>query len=153
MKTTRVSYDPNDIPKITRLVETFGEACGLRKKFGPLARKTFIHYWTAMLSAKTAFLVLLEDDGVPVGAMGILVAPSTYWDRWSANETFWYVDEDSRTGTAPVRMLRVAETEAKSLGCSIFFAGHKTEFNHDVMERLYKKFGYEPLEKIYVKEI
>jgi GNAT superfamily N-acetyltransferase len=107
-----------------------------------------------MLSCGIAFLVILEDDeGLPVGAAGVCVAPSTYWDFWMASETFWYVEPPHRKGTFPIRMLKAAEVEAARRGCKVMAAGHKVFWNAEKMARLYKARGYRPHDLIYVKEI
>jgi len=135
------------------VLEAFGRDCGLEDRWGSLDEPSFLKTWGDILDVNSAFLVLLEDGLEVVGAMGVVVAPTTFWDMKSANEVFWYVMPEHRRGTSPIRMLKVAEAEAKRRGCSIVNAGHKVFWNAEKMERLYKAFGYRPHDLIYVKEI
>lgn len=135
------------------VLEAFGKDCGLEDRWGSLDEGTFLRTWGAMLEINSAFLVLLEDGLEVVGAMGVLIGPTTFWNMTSANEVFWYVLPEYRKGTSPIRMLKVAEAEAKRRGCSLVFAGHKVFWNADKMERVYKALDYQPHDLLYVKEI
>jgi len=149
----RISYDPADLKLVIPVLDRFGKDCGLEAVWGPLHQSSFLKCWGAMLSAGISFLVLLEKEGEVVGAAGVCIAPSTYWSFLMASETFWYVYPEHRAGTGAVRMLKVAEEEAKRRGCKVIAAGHKVFWNAESMERLYKARGYRPHDLIYVKEI
>ena len=149
----RISYRPEDLPLVMPVLDAFGKDCGLEETWGPLDREGFTRCWGTMLSAGIAFLVLLEDGPDVVGAMGVCIAPSTYWPFLMSSETFWYVYPAHRRGTGAVRMLKVAEQEAKRRGCRVVSAGHKVFWNAENMARLYKARGYRPHDLIYVKEI
>jgi GNAT superfamily N-acetyltransferase len=135
------------------ILEAFGDDCGLAERWGRLNEASFLTCWGGMMDAGHAFLVLMEEDREVVGAMGVVVGPMTFWDKLSANEIFWYVLPEHRKGSTPIRMLRVAEAEAKRRGCSVVVAGHKVFWNAEKMERLYRVVGYQPHDLMYVKEI
>ncbi len=149
-----VSNSRSDLSRVAPILRAFGAECGLADRWGQLEESIFETHWGSLLDIKAAFFVLLEDDaGEVVGAMGGLIAPTTFWDKLSLNEVFWYVLPDHRRGTGPIRMLKVAEEEGKRRGCSLVFAGHKVFWNAEKMTRLYTALKYTPHDLIYVKEI
>lgn len=148
-----VSTNKSRLADAVPILRAFGADCGLDKVWGELNEECFLDIWGRALEGGMGYLVLLEDAGKVVGAMGVLVGPMSFWDKLSANEVFWYVLPEHRRGTAPIRMLRTAELKAKEMGCSVVVAGLKVFWNADKMARVYEVTGYRPHDLLYVKDI
>ena len=97
-----------------------------------------------------AGLVLLwEEDGHVGGLIGFLVLPHYFNGEVVASEMMWYVEPEHRAGGAAMHLMWEAQKEAKRMGATrMAFAAPNEEVG-----RIYRRFGYKPLETVYEKEL
>lgn len=68
-----------------------------------------------------------------------------------AQEAFWWVDEDSRGSGLGIRLMEAAESRAKELGAKSMMMLCLDELNGDGVESLYRKKGYKPRERTFMR--
>jgi len=94
-------------------------------------------------------IVLAERHGIAVGMIAGLVYPDLMTTLITISELWWWVDEDVRgTGIAEVLLERF-ELWGREHGATRAQIGSR----HRVLDRYYKRFGYAPIERIFVKEL
>jgi RimJ/RimL family protein N-acetyltransferase len=105
-----------------------------------------------LITSDDGSLIVAEMDGKLVGMAGA-IAFSHYMSASNkvAQEMFWWVDKEHRGGIVAMRLLRAMEDWAKERGCSSL-----TMICLPIdspAEEIYKRTGYRPLERSYIKEL
>ena len=89
--------------------------------------------------------IVLETGGRVVGMIGLAVLPHFMSGELVASELFWWVEPEARRGTGGVRLLRRAESWARSTQAvrmqMIAPTAHVAKF--------YQALGYVPMEVAY----
>lgn len=94
-------------------------------------------------------LVALRDRGRMVGYWVAVVAPGLHYGRClTAAMDIWNVLPEYENGVAAMILMREVEREYRRRGVRRAFAGEKI---HRPCGRLYRAFGYEPVEVHYSK--
>jgi hypothetical protein len=121
-------------------------------QMGKFGIKGYVHEVQSFLS-KLPCVLLLVNEGVPVGLMGISVSTSPTGPQNMANEHFWYIAPKFR-GYART-MIRAAEKWAKEKGCShlILNASYAASASCDKVSHIYELLKYQPFERVYIKEV
>jgi|ETNvirnome_2_130_1030620.scaffolds.fasta_scaffold28444_2 GNAT superfamily N-acetyltransferase len=91
-----------------------------------------------------------EVDGEVVGMLGALMITHPVLNERMGAEVIWWVDPAHRRGGTGAALFRAAEAWARSEG------GVKMQFSayrDRVLERLYRRLGYEAKEVIFEKEL
>lgn len=106
----------------------------------------------ALIDGPDSVLFISEVGGKINGMAGAL-AYSHYFNSRAktAQELFWWVDESVRGGSAGIRLLQALESWAKSLDCSTM-----TMICLPIdspAEEIYKRVGYRPSERSYIKRL
>ena len=101
-----------------------------------------------------ADLLVLYDDSVPVGYIGLQYFDSPLGKQRMANEHFFYVIPEKR-GMASMRLMRLAKQVAKAKGCShiIFNASNLASDLHDKVCKLYERIGMKKFETSFISEV
>ena len=99
-------------------------------------------------------LLVVEVDGELAGAAAAEYAPCMNNDAYLMGaETFWWVDPQHRRGGAGTALMDALEAAAKAAGCHVFsmmsFEGEHLE----LLNAVYRKRGYQPTERAYVKRL
>jgi GNAT superfamily N-acetyltransferase len=104
-------------------------------------------------SDNTDLLVLLEQ-GRPVGYLGTQIFDSPLGRQVIANEHYWYVLPDKR-GIGSLRLLKLATQWADQKGCShiIMSASNLASDMHDKVGQLYKRIGMKKFETSFIMEV
>jgi hypothetical protein len=99
-------------------------------------------------------LLVLEDDGVPKGFIGMVQLESPISDQTFANEHLWFVMEEAR-GRESLKLLKAAEAWASAKGCShlMLTASNLASDMHDRICRMYVRRGMDKFETTYIKEV
>lgn len=94
-----------------------------------------------------------EEDGKIVALLLMVLAPSPFnRSVVIASELCFYVDPEHRRGGVGTRLLKNGFNIAKQLGCDHFNMIHMIT-GGERASPLYEKYGFEPKEVIYSKEI
>ena len=95
--------------------------------------------------------VALRDAGRMIGYWTAFIAPGLHYRRClTATMDMWNVLPDHENGVAAMILMRAVEREYQRRGVKRAFAGEKI---HRPCGRLYKAFGYAPVETHYSKMI
>ena len=118
---------------------------------GSFNADTFRATWGRFLDLGIGHILGLSSGERLVGAPGFLVAPDPNDGALVAQETFWYVEPESRG--SGLRLLRAFEDEALALGVKRVLVAHLKEINGPELKRIYEHRGYRETETTYMKEI
>lgn len=99
-----------------------------------------------------AFLAL-TDEGVPIGIVAGIITQFLFSDAKIAGEMIWWVDVEHRNTRAGIELHNAFEMWAKMAGCKIITMALLEDNNFEKVDGLYRKFGYRPAERSYMKEI
>jgi GNAT superfamily N-acetyltransferase len=138
-----------DLPRMEDCAREFYAQSRFLKGFNP---ELFRNTWTQLLANGTGVIFLLVDEeiGEIRGALGGVAYPDPYSGALIATEFFWFVSE-GRRGHG-LRLLKAFEAWAREKGCSQIRMVHLMDLMPDKLDRVYRRFGYEPAEVHYSKE-
>ena len=97
-----------------------------------------------------ALVMVAEHEGEIVGGLGALKFPMFFSSVHAAMELFWYVAPERRGSRDAVRMLRVLEQWARTVGCKVLTM-IAIAIDGSPAADLYKREGFAPLETHFVK--
>lgn len=137
-----------DLDRVVEMLRAF-HAEAEKEAQAPFSEEAVWLTCRGMLDSEAAFLGLLEAAEGPVGVLGGLCHRLWYSTARAAQEVFWYVEPRHRG--QGVRLLRAFEAWARERGVGhpamIGLANERSEG----MDRLYRRLGYEPVERLYRK--
>jgi GNAT superfamily N-acetyltransferase len=91
-------------------------------------------------------------DSKPVGIAGALLYPLYFNPAYEvAQELFWWLNPDARGSGAGEKLFQTLQTWAKDNGASAVFMIALADDRVDKMDRFYKRAGYQPMERTYMK--
>jgi hypothetical protein len=107
-----------------------------------------------LVESKNSDLLVLLEQGRPVGYLGTQIFDSPLGRQVIANEHYWYVLSDKR-GIGSLRLLKLATQWAGQKGCShiIMSASNLASDMHDKVCELYKRIGMKKFETSFIMEI
>ena len=142
-------FDENDLPVLEEMGFKFFEQAGLPGSFNPRA---FEDFWMRTSGGDTGLVLLMLDGESAVGTIGGLLYSDPCTGETSAQETFWWVDEDHR-GEASSGLITLFEQVAKERGAVRVLMNSIYGMKHRALKRFYEGRGYRPLEFSFVKEV
>lgn len=126
--------------------ERFAEAANLRASIGYDAA-TMEALFRNLIAADTAILLITEG-----GAAGGILYPAVFnAAHLTGQELFWWVDPEHR-GTG-VRLLAALEDAARAMGAKSWTVSTMESLNHDGAAALYRRRGYVPTDRNYIKAL
>lgn len=107
-----------------------------------------------LASGDESDLLVLYDDDVPVGYLGMQYFMSPLGNQKMANEHFYFVMPEKR-GMSSIGLMRVAKVLAKERGCThlIMNASNLASAMHNKLCRVYEKLGLTKFETCYITEV
>ncbi len=139
-----------DLPKLAACAEHFYASSKFLEDFD---LDHFCKFWECLFQAGVGVIFGLFRDERICGVIGGMAFPEPYNDRSVATEMFWWVDEDSRRGTGSMRLYCRFEKWAEEKGCAKIRMIHLADSMPDVMAGIYKRLGFEELERHYTKDL
>lgn len=122
--------------------------------FAPIQSSRLVPNWNGFLESGDGLVYALLND--TAHAVGILLALKSF-DMLTGEkqmlEFLWLVAPSARKGGFAARMLDALEADAKAAGCVRIIAGADARHSPKLMERFYKRRGYEPRVFTYSKVI
>lgn len=135
----------DDIPSLVTMAKQFiGEYYAETLSFNP---EKLTETFTGLIQNPSGFLLVADDEGTVVGAIGLLVYDHPFTGQALSSELFWWVDPSVRGGTHGMRLLRHAEKWVKT---------NRIPWMHMVApnertKSFYKRLGYSELETHFYK--
>ena len=137
------------VPEIEPLADEFtSRVKGLTYGFD---REWWIPFWENLIDAGLGQIFVEEVDGEVVQAMGVMLSP--YLDeKLELREAFWIVDEES-VGDGR-ELLRAVEAWGRENGAVRFYITRlEAAPRPEALDRFYRMAGFEPVERVFYKEI
>lgn len=108
---------------------------------------------TLMLIQTGVMLVAEGEDGELVGMAGLVVVPFMFnSDHLTASEVVWWVRPDARAAGIGRALMEAIEPACRDAGCSAIQMV-LLQSSPPIAESIYRRFGYEPTESCFTKEI
>jgi len=139
-----------DLPLCVPFGHAFFQEFQLRGTFNP---PHFLRTWEVFVGQLGATVLGLYQDEQLIGGLGALASPDVFTGERVATEMFWYIDQDQRTGTGALRLLRAFEAWGLSQGVAELRLAHFMMKNNEQLQRLYEHRGYVLLEQGYHKRV
>jgi GNAT superfamily N-acetyltransferase len=137
----------SDLSKLAALAAEFYASS---RFLGRFEIERFVAFWGPQLE-RSGIILLAEEEGQIVGALGALAYPEPYSGDLVAAEFFWFCSEAYRG--RGVALYREFEAWAHAVGCRRIRMAHLLDLMPDKLERVYKHWGFESVETQYVKEL
>jgi hypothetical protein len=132
----------------------FGEAFHAELHLaGEFIPECFVTNWLMFLASDHAVILGLWKDGALIGGLGGMLAPDLYDGRLYAQEFFWFIGKDHRSGTGALRLLRAFEQWATARHATELRMVHLVGEQADDLDAFYKKLGYATVEVGYRKPL
>jgi predicted acetyltransferase len=136
-----------DMPFLLEQGEQFIDYIPQRLKFDPM-------YITDILTGimeKGIILVAVEDDQ-PIGGIGGMPVKCVFdSNHITMTELFLWVNPEHRKGSAMIRLIKMFEADAKSLGADAVALCHTN--STPSLGKIYERYGYSLAESTYYKEV
>lgn len=114
---------------------------------GPSLMETFFQ-----LQDDHILLVVRADDGSIIGTAGAFIGP-VFWNQnyLQGLEVFWWIDPQHRQNGLGKELREFLQYKAKTKGVHCWNMVALTESMPDVVDKIYRKDGFTPVETIYMK--
>jgi GNAT superfamily N-acetyltransferase len=136
-----------EIPKVVWFMKEFEK----ESKFVTVKPEYAIPLWEKTISTGIGTMFILEEGGEMIGGIGGFKSPIPHSGEMTAVETFWFVTPKKRG--RGIGLLNAFECWAKEQGCKKIAMIHLADSFSDRLEKFYLRYGYELVEKHYIKEI
>ena len=142
-----------DVPSCLDMTARFHAASPI-SGVAPFDRDGMAVTLRGMIANPRAGIWLALLDGKPVGIAGALLYPLYFNPAYEvAQELFWWLNPDARGSGAGEKLFQTLQTWAKDNGASAVFMIALADDRVDKMDRFYKRAGYQPMERTYMKEV
>jgi GNAT superfamily N-acetyltransferase len=99
-------------------------------------------------------MLIAEEDGAIYGGIGGVAGPAFFNDAYTlGSERFWWLDPAKRAGRTGLLLIREFEDAARRAGCHYLAMMALEASDPDRAEFIYRRFGFEPSERMYTKEL
>lgn len=143
--------DPADLPSCLDLTARFHAASPI-SDVAPFDRDGMAVTLKEMLVNPRAGVWLAVQDDLPVGIAGALLYPLYFNPAHEVvQELFWWLNPEARGSGAGEKLFQSVQDWAKDNGASVIFMIALDDGRVDKMDRFYKRAGFHPLERTYMK--
>ena len=105
-----------------------------------------------MMTNPRAGIWLAIQNDVPVGIAGALMYPLYFNPAYEVvQELFWWLNPEARGGGAGEKLFQNVQDWAKETGASAVFMIALDDNRVDKMDKFYKRAGFHPMERTYMK--
>lgn len=124
------------------------------KKFLKNTTPPDLDKYEQMEAARTVMLITVRHKGELVGdIIYFLSEDSDNFGKTYAEDNGFYLYPEHRKGPLAVKLLRYGDATLKKLGVSYVFMGDKEPIGGPDLSIIFKRAGYKPLSRSYVKEL
>lgn len=118
----------------------------------PFDREGTAAFVTASLDNPNMLVLVAEEAGTIIGITGALAYPMYFNPgKLVAQELWWYLTPAARGGSTSKLLFQTIENWAKDIGAEAMFMIALADARIDTMAKVYKRSGYAPVERTYVK--
>jgi len=143
----------NDLPACLDMTARFHAASPIAD-VAPFDRDGMAATLREMLVNPRAGVWLALVNDAPVGIAGALLYPLYFNPAYEvAQELFWWLNPDARGSGAGEKLFQTLQTWAKDNGASAVFMIALADNRVDKMDSFYKRAGFQPMERTYMKEV
>ena len=142
-----------DVPSCLDMTARFHAASPI-SGVAPFDRDGMAVTLRGMIANSRAGIWLALLDGKPVGIAGALLYPLYFNPAYEvAQELFWWLNPDARGSGAGEKLFQTLQTWAKDNGASAVFMIALADNRVGKMDSFYKRAGFQPMERTYMKEV
>lgn len=138
----------SDIPALMLVMKNFEAETGYVKVDVDLCTANYTKFCEQGIAEIAA---LRSGSGELVGGLGCIIHDDLHWPRKMAVETFWFVLPEYRGDG--LKLFAEFEKIAKERGCDYTAMIHLTDSHPEALEKIYRRKGYELVEKHYVRRL
>ena len=118
----------------------------------PFDREGTTAFVTASLDNPNMLVLVAEEANTIIGITGALAYPMYFNPgKLVAQELWWYLTPAARGGSTSKLLFQTIENWAKDIGAEAMFMIALADARVDTMAKVYKRSGYAPVERTYVK--
>lgn len=142
--------DERDIPALLRMGHYFFDEAGWGDvtEYDPGSMEITLRH---LIDSAGGILLVAESGGAVVGMAAALLYPHYFnTDSLTGQEIFWWVDPAHRKGEGGA-LLDALESAAQAAGAVSFTMVSVADLRSDALDRVYRRRGYRPAERTYIK--
>lgn len=144
--------EPSDIEQLLKMGKEFYDASPF-PQFVEWDEDSAAVYIFGILDAGIIIVAETSDTNEMVGMIGMLYTPFPYnSEKMMASEVAFYIAPEHRHSGLAVAMKECAETSAELEKCGLI-SFMSLSSSPKGIERLYKQFGFRPIETAYLKAL
>lgn len=142
---------PEDMPSYMDLAAAFVATTPI-SHIVPFNRDSTSTFVQNSLDNPDMLILVAEDDGQIIGITAAMTYPMYFNpDKLVAQELWWYLTPEARGGPASKMLFQTIEKWAKAKGAEAMFMIALADARVDTLAKVYKRSGYVPVERSYVK--
>lgn len=120
----------------------------------PYDEETATAGMAALLANENTGLLVIDRDGVLVGAVGFVLTPVWLSAVFHvAQEVFWWVEPEARGSRDGLKLLQEGERWAEAQGAKAVVMIRLDGMEDDALHRTYTRRGYTAVEHHYVRKL
>ena len=140
-----------DLPSCLDMTARFHAASPIAS-VAPFDRDGMAATLTGMFDNPRAGVWIAFWNDKPVGLAGALCYPLYFNPAYEVvQELFWWLDPETRGCGAGEKLFQNVQNWAKDVGASAVFMIALNDSRVDKMDRFYKRAGFQPMERTYMK--
>ena len=141
----------DDIPAYMDLAAAFVATTPINHVV-PFDREGTAAFVEKALDNPDMLILVAEDAGKIIGITGALLYPMYFNPaKLVAQELWWYLTPETRGGPTSKMLFQTIEKWAKDKGAEAMFMIALADARVDTMAKVYKRNGYTPAERTYMK--
>lgn len=142
--------EPRDTRSILELVKEFHSE--FLKDYVRILEQHVLFEIVTLFRSGSIFVVS-EKDGKLDGVVIAIKHRSLFDGRMVAQELMWYVSPSARKGRTGIELLKHFEKVCKLIGINQIVMVNLQNSSPESIGKLYKRFGYQEMEKHFIKEV
>lgn len=143
--------EPKDLPSCLDLTARFHAASPI-SGVAPFDRDGMAVTLREMMVNLRAGVWLAILDGQPVGIAGALMYPLYFNPAYEVvQELFWWLNPEARGSGAGENLFQSIQDWAKDMGANVIFMVALDDSRVGKMDKFYKRAGFHPMERTYMK--
>lgn len=120
---------------------------------GSFVAEKFVSAWSQIMSMDFGTVWIATTPEEVVGTMGVLIHPDMYDGKLVAQEAFWFMHPNHRTGMHAVRLYYAFEAWAKERGAERISMSNTFNGSVEKTRKFYMKLGYRAVDVSYFKDL
>lgn len=145
---------PKDITSLMNLGLNFFSSLPYLQGIIPFDQDSFGEFLFSVMRSCTGRIFCVEHDGRIIGMAGVISSPSWFnRDHISAQEVFWWVEEEFRGSGAGAKLFNAIEAFSSEIGAHSITISSTSMDNAQKLREFYAKRGYVQNDINYIKGV